>query len=144
MSLYFDEALNLYSVPDSSAFQVVVEGLNTTVTGVVLAVPRVTGTVRLTLSPPRPSNDWWRVTYTPPDTNPLKDTAGNRVAANGHTSRSIDQAFSAADTSEFSGSVRCDAVGRARFTAIALQMDSGTRIFTTLPVMEVEERMSQE
>ncbi|MCY3777679.1 MAG: fibronectin type III domain-containing protein [Candidatus Aminicenantes bacterium] len=72
------------------------------------------------------------------------DAASFTLAANGQTSWSIDQAFAAADTSEFSGSVRCTAVGTDRFSAMALEMDSSARIFTTLPVVEVEERMSQE
>ena len=59
------------------------------------------------------------------------------LVANGQTSWTIDQAFPTADTSDFVGSVRCAAVGTGRFTAVALEMDSGTRIFTTLPVMEV-------
>ena len=52
--------------------------------------------------------------------------------------------FPAADTSDFAGSVRCDAVGEGRFSAVALEMDPGNRIFTTLPVVPVPERMSQE
>ena len=74
----------------------------------------------------------------------LLDAVSIALAANGQTSWSIDEAFTAADTSEFSGSVRCTAVGDGQFTAIALEMDPGTRTFTTLPVVEVEERMSQE
>ena len=74
----------------------------------------------------------------------LLDAVSIPLAANGQTSWSIDEAFTAADTSEFSGSVRCTSIGMGRFSAIALEMDSGTRIFTTLPVVEVEERMSQE
>ena len=58
--------------------------------------------------------------------------------ANGQMSWFIDQAFPAADTSDFVGSVRCDAVGEGLFTAVALEMDPGTRIFTTLPVVPVE------
>ena len=45
------------------------------------------------------------------------------------------------------GLVRCDAVGEGRFTAVALEMDPGNRIFTTLPVVPVvpvEERMDRE
>ena len=79
--LYFDEVLDGDSVPATSAFTVVVDGLNTTVTDVDLDVPRVTGTVALTLSPPRPRNNWYRVTYTPPGTNRLQDEAGNAVKA---------------------------------------------------------------
>ena len=52
--------------------------------------------------------------------------------------------FPAADTSDFAGSVRCDAVGEGRFTAVALEMDPGDRIFITLPVVPVPERTSQE
>ena len=72
------------------------------------------------------------------------DAVSIALAANGQTSWSINTAFTVADTSEFSGSVRCTAVGDGQFTAIAVEMDSSTRIFTTLPVVEVEERMSQE
>ena len=74
----------------------------------------------------------------------LLDAVSITLAANGQTSWSIDQAFTAADTSEFSGSVRCTSVGDGQFSAIALEMDSDTRIFTTLPAMVVEQPMSQE
>ena len=56
----------------------------------------------------------------------------------------LDQAFPAADTSSFVGSVRCDAVGEGLFTAVALEMDPGNRIFTTLPVVPVPERTDRE
>ena len=74
----------------------------------------------------------------------LLDAVPIPLAANGQTSWLIDQAFPAADTSDFTGSVRCDAVGEGLFSAVALEMDPGTRIFTTLPVVPVPERMSQE
>ena len=64
--------------------------------------------------------------------------------ANGQTSWLIDQAFPAADMSDFTGSVRCDAVGQGLFSAVALEMDSGNRIFTTLPVVPVPETPSRE
>ena len=66
------------------------------------------------------------------------------LAANGQTSWLIDQAYSAADRSDLVGSVRCDAVGEGLFTAVALEMDPGTRIFATLPVFPVPEMPSQE
>ena len=66
------------------------------------------------------------------------------LEANGQTSWLIDQAFPAADTSDFAGSVQCDAVGEGLFSAVALEMDPGTRIFITLPVVPVEEMPSQE
>ena len=74
----------------------------------------------------------------------LLDAASIPLEANGQTSWLIDQAFPAADTSDFAGSVRCDAVGKGLFSAVALEMDPGNRIFTTLPVVPVPEMPSQE
>ena len=74
----------------------------------------------------------------------LLDAASFPLEANGQTSWLIDQAFPAADTSDFAGLVRCDAVGEGLFTAVALEMDPGNRIFTTLPVVPVAERTDQE
>ena len=74
----------------------------------------------------------------------LRDAASFPLEANGQTSWLIDQAFPATDTSDFVGSVRCDAVGEGRFSAVALEMDPGTRIFTTLPLVPLEKRMPQE
>ena len=74
----------------------------------------------------------------------LLDAASIPLEANGQTSWFIDQAFPAADTSDFAGSVRCDAVGEGRFSAVALEMDPGNRIFTTLPVVPVPQMSSQE
>ena len=74
----------------------------------------------------------------------LLDAASIPLEANGQTSWLIDQAFPAADTSDFAGSVRCDAVGEGLFSAVALEMDPGNRIFTTLPVVAVAEMSSQE
>ena len=59
------------------------------------------------------------------------------LAANGQTSGFIAATFPGTDTSELSGSVRCTAVETGRFTAIALEVDPGNRIFTTLPVEPV-------
>ena len=74
----------------------------------------------------------------------LRDTASFPLEANGQTSWLIDQAFPGTDTSDFAGSVRCDAVGEGRFSAVALEMDPGTRVFTTLPVFPVPEMPPQE
>ena len=70
----------------------------------------------------------------------LLDTVSIPLEANGQTSWLIDTAFPNTDTSDFMGSVRCDAVGEELFSAVALEMDPGTRIFTTLPVFPLEER----
>ena len=65
------------------------------------------------------------------------------ISTHGQLSRTIDETFPAADTADFVGSVvRCGAVGTGRVTAMALETDPGTRIFITLPVVPVPERMS--
>ena len=74
----------------------------------------------------------------------LLDGASIPLEANGQTSWLIDQAFPDTDTSDFAGSVRCSAPGGDLFTAVALEMDHGTRIFTTLPVVPVPERTDRE
>ena len=74
----------------------------------------------------------------------LLDSAPIPLAANGQTSWTIDEAFPAAYTSDFVGSVRCDAVGEGRFSAVALEMDPGTRVFLALPVFPVPEMPPQE
>ena len=74
----------------------------------------------------------------------LLDAVPIPLAANGQTSWLIDQAFPGADTSDFAGSVRCDAVGEGLFSAVALEMDPVTRIFTTLPVFPIPQRISRE
>ena len=73
----------------------------------------------------------------------LRDAASFPLEANGQTSWLIGQAFPGTDTSAFVGSVRCDAVGEGLFSAVALEMDPGTRIFTTLPVVPLGEMPSQ-
>ena len=74
----------------------------------------------------------------------LLDAASIPLMGNGQTSWLIDQAFPGADTSDFAGSVRCDAVGEGLFSAVALEMDPVTRIFATLPVVPVPEMPDQE
>ena len=67
----------------------------------------------------------------------LLDAATIPLEANGQTAWFIDTAFPGTDTSDFSGSVRCATTGAGLFTAVALEMDPGTRTFTTLPVSPV-------
>ena len=66
------------------------------------------------------------------------------LAANGQASWFINEAFTGTDTSDFVGSVRCTAPGEGMFTGVALELDAANRIFTTLPVVPVPERTSQE
>ena len=63
---------------------------------------------------------------------------------NGQASWFIEEVFTRTDTSDFVGSVRCNALDGEMFTGIALELDAVNRIFTTLPVVPVPERMSRE
>ena len=74
----------------------------------------------------------------------LVDAVSLPLAGNGQTSWTIDAAFATADLSDFAGSLRCTAVGGGLFTAVTLEMDSGTRTFTALPVAPVPEMPSPE
>ena len=74
----------------------------------------------------------------------LLDAVSVPLGTNGQTAWFLDTAFPAADTSDFVGSVRCTSTGEGLFTAVALELDAANRIFTTLPVVPVPERMSQE
>ena len=59
------------------------------------------------------------------------------LPANGQDAMFIDEMFEY-DTSDFTGSVRCTApAGEQEFTGVAVELDSGNRIFTTLPVVPV-------
>ena len=73
----------------------------------------------------------------------LRDFVSLPLEANGQTFWLIDQAFPGTDTSDFVGSMRCDAVGEGLFSTVALEMDPGTRIFLTLPVVPLAEMPSQ-
>ena len=74
----------------------------------------------------------------------LQDSVTIPLAANGQTSWLIDTAFPDVDTSDFSGSLRCTSVEGYLFSAMALELDPGTRTFITLPVFALTERTDQE
>ncbi|MCY3777284.1 MAG: leucine-rich repeat domain-containing protein [Candidatus Aminicenantes bacterium] len=59
--------------------------------------------------------------------------------AGGQIARFIDEMFKEADTSEFAGSVLCTAPPGGSFAGVALEMDADNGIFTTLPVVPVEQ-----
>ena len=61
------------------------------------------------------------------------------LAAGGQTARFIHEIFPGANTSNFVGSVRCTAPDGRRFAGIALEMDANDGIFTTLPVVTVNQ-----
>ena len=60
------------------------------------------------------------------------------LAANGQQARYIEELFTGTDTSDFVGSVRCTAPGEGMFTGVAVELNAGSRIFTTLPVVPVQ------
>ena len=68
------------------------------------------------------------------------------LAAYGQEAQFIEEMFTGTDTSDFVGSVRCTSPTRDRFTGVAVELDAGNRIFTTLPVvpMEMEREMAPE
>ena len=57
---------------------------------------------------------------------------------NGQDALFIEELFTATDTTDFVGSVRCTVPRGGLFTGIAVEMDADNRIFTTLPVVPVQ------
>ena len=60
------------------------------------------------------------------------------LEANGQEALYIEELFTGTDTSDFVGSARCTAPGEGMFTGVAVELDAGSRIFTTLPVVPVQ------
>ena len=60
------------------------------------------------------------------------------LEANGQEAMYIEQMFTNADTFDFVGSVRCTAPDEGAFTGVAVELDAGSHIFTTLPVVPVK------
>ena len=68
---------------------------------------------------------------------PLEE-ADIRLNAHGQQASFIEEVFTRTDTRDFVGSVRCTAAGEAMFTGVAVELDTGNRIFTTLPVVPIQ------
>ena len=68
------------------------------------------------------------------------------LEANGQESLYIEEmfTFTGADVSDFVGSVRCTVPEEGTFTGVAVEIDEGNRILTTLPVVPVPEITSRE
>ena len=66
------------------------------------------------------------------------------LEVNGQVARYIEELFPRTDTSDFVGSARCTGPGVSAFTGVAVELDASNQILTTLPVVPVPERMSQE
>ena len=68
---------------------------------------------------------------------PLEE-ADIRLDAHGQHASFIEEVFTRTDTRDFVGSVRCTALGEGLFTGVAVELDTGNRIFTTLPVVPIQ------
>ena len=68
------------------------------------------------------------------------------IPLNGHGqyARFIEEVFTRTDMTGFVGSVRCTALGEGTFTGVAVELDTGNRIFTTLPVVPIQTTVSQQ
>ena len=64
-------------------------------------------------------------------------TATLELEGDGQRARFINELFPDAGTSDFVGSVRCAAPEGKMFSGVALEMDAGNQIFTTLPVVPI-------
>ena len=67
----------------------------------------------------------------------VRNNAKVELAGDGQQARFINELFSDADTSDFTGSVRCTAPLDKTFAGVTLEMDIGNRIFTTLPLVPI-------
>ena len=60
------------------------------------------------------------------------------LRANGQDGRFIEEVFTTTDTTDFVGLVRCTAPAGKLFAGVAVELDAGNGIFTTLPVLAVD------
>ena len=60
------------------------------------------------------------------------------LQANGQDGRFIEEVFTTTDTTDFVGLVRCTAPAGKLFVGVAVELDAGQGIFTTLPVLPVD------
>ena len=72
----------------------------------------------------------------------VRDTEKIELEGDGQTARFIHELFEEIDTSNFTGSVYCTAPESKMFIGVALEMDADKRIFTTLPLVPVEEAVA--
>ena len=60
-----------------------------------------------------------------------------KLSANGQDAQFLEELFTETDTTDFVGSVRCTVPAGESFTGVAVELDAGNRIFTTLPVVPI-------
>ena len=83
-------------------------------------------------------DEWMRVRCQLLQAGTVLEETEISLTRDGQTARFLDELFTRNDTSDFVGSVRCTAPRGKLFTGVAVEMDSGNRIFTTVPMVPVE------
>jgi hypothetical protein len=74
----------------------------------------------------------------------VMDTKMVELAVDGHSSEFIHEMFPGSNTTDFVGSVRCTAPDGGMFAGVALELDAINGIFTTLPVVPVDEEAADD
>ena len=105
---------------------------------------RQAGEIRTAAAIHNPGEEAMEVTCRLMKEGEVLEEASIPVAANGQQARFIEEIFTGTDTSDFVGSVNCTAPQGGTFTGVAVELDAGNRIFTTLPVVPVEEKADRE
>ena len=82
--------------------------------------------------------EWMRVRCQLMQAGAVLEETEISLKGDGQAAWFLDELFTETDTSDFLGSVRCTAPRGKLFTGVAVEMDAGNRIFTTLPMVPVE------
>ena len=82
--------------------------------------------------------EWMRVRCRLMQAGTVLEETTISLTRDGQAARFLDELFTQNDMSDFVGSVRCTAPRGKLFTGVAVELDSGNRIFTTLPMVPVE------
>ncbi len=82
--------------------------------------------------------EWMRVQCQLMQAGAVLEETKISLKGDGQEARFLDELFPETDTSDFLGSVRCTAPRGKLFTGVAVEMDTGNGIFTTLPMIPVE------
>ncbi len=96
------------------------------------------GGIRTAIAIRSRGDEWMRVRCQLLQAGTVLEETEISLTRDGQTARFLDELFTRNDTSDFVGSVRCTAPRGKLFTGVAVEMDSGNRIFTTLPTVPVE------
>ena len=96
------------------------------------------GGIRTAIAIRSRGDEWMRVRCQLLQAGTVLEETKISLTRDGQAARFLDELFTRNDTSDFVGSVRCTAPRGKLFTGVAVEMDSGNRIFSTLPMVPVE------